>query len=307
MRVNLKAYIRNIPLLRNLKYLMTQSLADREKDLMWNMIKKTEDLFLYEFDEDFKRRHPIPSVLNTKNTIKLLMEKPKSYCRFGDGEAMLMMGNSIPYQQWSAELSKKLLEALTIPIDNLYVGINYSYFHSTDNTNEFVRRFHLLGANVYREFFLQHINANQTYINAGFNQEYMSLQYNNEYFCKLYTYIRKMFYKKKIVVVAGEGVIDGLRYNLYNDASEFYLITGPTTNAFQKYNLLLDEIHKFDLDYTICLQIGPTSKVLAYELSKDGYMAWDVGHLAQDYDAFRKNIPRNNKTMQSFWSPDNKE
>lgn len=306
MGLGIKEYLRKIPLLRNIKYLMTHNLVDRDEEIMWNSLKNAENLYLYEFDDDYKSRHPMPHILNSSDTVKLLLEKPKSYCRFGDGEVMLMQGKSIPFQRWSPQLSQRLLEAMTSERDDLYVGIPYSYFHSTDNMNEYARKFHLLCTDEYKKFFLQHINLNRIYINTGFNQEYMLLQDNPNHFCKLYSNIKRCFFKKKVVVVAGENVIESLSHSIYDNVDEFHLIKGPVMNAFDEYDALLDKIHKFSTEYLICLQVGPTSKVLAHELTKEGYMAWDVGHLAQDYDAFCKKIPQNIENIQQFFEPDDK-
>ena len=50
--------------------------------------------------------------------------------------------------------------------------------------------------------------------------------------------------------------------------------------------------------------LGPTANALVYKLSQKGYIAWDIGHLAKDYDAYMKKIEKNEKNIFEFFKPD---
>ena len=63
-------------------------------------------------------------------------------------------------------------------------------------------------------------------------------------------------------------------------------------------------MHTVPKDYTICLILGMTAKVLVGDLTKEGYLAWDVGHLAQDYNVYKLGLEKNEKNMNDFWAPD---
>ena len=39
----------------------------------------------------------------------------------------------------------------------------------------------------------------------------------------------------------------------------------------------------FDKEYLVLLSLGPCATVLAYDLSKKGYQALDIGHLPNSY------------------------
>ena len=54
----------------------------------------------------------------------------------------------------------------------------------------------------------------------------------------------------------------------------------------------------------ICLIVGPTSKVLAYELAEKGYIAWDVGHLCKDYNSYKNSESRTADNIKKFYQPD---
>ena len=61
-----------------------------------------------------------------------------------------------------------------------------------------------------------------------------------------------------------------------------YLVTkGKST--YDEYEEIITQIKNFNQEWLILLAIGPTSTVLAYELSKVGYQALDIGHLPNCY------------------------
>lgn len=58
-------------------------------------------------------------------------------------------------------------------------------------------------------------------------------------------------------------------------------------NAFDEYDRIMNEIQKYDTTYTVILIIGMTATVMANDLSKIGYRALDLGHLARCYDLYQ--------------------
>ena len=54
----------------------------------------------------------------------------------------------------------------------------------------------------------------------------------------------------------------------------------------------------------ICLILGQTATVMVPDLTDMGYMTWDVGHIAKDYDAYKKQTAKTQANMDAFWAPD---
>lgn len=50
--------------------------------------------------------------------------------------------------------------------------------------------------------------------------------------------------------------------------------------------------------------LGMTATVLAADLTDLGYVAWDIGHIAKDYDAYMKKMECTTENMKKFWDPD---
>ena len=109
----------------NLKYLIKYDLLDEK----FRIKDETIEDCIYEFDE-LSRTLPRLTVLNETETVKILKEKPKSFSRYGDGEVSLMRGEDSAFQDYDPELARKMKKLLVEKRDNLYVGLNSSYFQS---------------------------------------------------------------------------------------------------------------------------------------------------------------------------------
>lgn len=290
--------------IKNLKFLMKYNLNAEHDKLKLDILKSVEDIYYYEVLDKEKEKHRyMLDVLNYDKTIDLLLNQPKSFCRFGDGEIEIMMEHDIPFQKYDEELKNIMLKILESNNENLYVGINYNYFHSVDSLNETNKNFYLLYAKKYRDFLLEHCNKNRQYIAAGFTQLYMGLsKFDYNIFFKR---VKLLFKDKELVIVAGNGVIEKLKFDIFELARNKEYIKAPNVNAFSEFDNLLKEAFAYPPDKkTFVFILGPCAKALVYKLTENGYMAWDVGHLAKDYDAYMRHIEKNKKNIDKFFRPD---
>ena len=289
-------------LLSNIKYLTKISLSNNETEQMYQTLLRVEDFYLYELSETDFVNHEKLQVLDYDKTVQLMIDCPKSFCRFGDGEIDLIQGKDIPFQKYEEKLSDILLTLLSSNIPDIYIGINYNYFNSTKNLNEFNRKFYLTSVKPYRDFLNNICFRERTYIAAGFNQLYMIMK---EYdYDKYYGNIIKLFKGREIVVFAGKGIIDHLRYNIFEYSKSCEYEEGSIKNAFSEYEELIERSKKYPKSKTLCYILGPTSKALVYQLTQEGYMAWDIGHLAKDYDTYCQKVKRSPENIKKFFEPD---
>lgn len=79
---------------------------------------------------------------------------------------------------------------------------------------------------------------------------------------------------------------------------------GPKHNSFDQFDTLLSKAKMYPSNKTLVFILGPCSKALVYELAKEGYIAWDVGHLAKDYDAWMKGMDKTPQNIIDFYKPD---
>ena len=67
---------------------------------------------------------------------------------------------------------------------------------------------------------------------------------------------------------------------------------------------ILKKVLETDKKRIICIILGPTAKVLVYDLYKNGRTAWDIGHYLKDYDAYMRKIPKTDAALENFFKPD---
>lgn len=287
--------------LSNIKFLLRYSLAEREIENRFQTLLYAEDMCRYEvLDPDDEI--VIPKILSPKNTLKLLLEQPKSFARFGDGEVALIRGESISFQEYDPRLAEAMRDIISSDSDDLYVGINYNYFHTSRHMNAFNRRFYMLNIKPVRDFLLHNCNVNRTYIAAGFNQMYMIS--DGEDLEQYYFNIKNLFKDRELVIFAGEGIFDNLDYDVFELAASKEYVWGPNRNAFSQYDEIYEKACAYDKNKTLCFILGPASKVLVYNLAKQGYTAWDIGHMAKDYDYFCRKQDKSEEQIINFYSPD---
>ena len=113
------------------------------------------------------------------------------------------------------------------------------------------------------------------------------MMFNDKSNCKYYfQFIKNIWKDKDIVIIEGEESRLGIGNDLFNNASSIERILAPKRDAFDKYSKILNEAKKLDKNKLILLALGPTATVLAYDLSKLGYQAIDIGHIDIEYEWF---------------------
>lgn len=240
-------------------------------------------------------------MLNTEETLELLEKEPISFLRYGDGEIAIMRGDSIPFQEYDERLAKRLRKLLQMDKSGLRIGIPYYYIHPVKNLNDFTARF-AKALSVQRKFLCRHCSRDMVYIDTCITQVYQT--YEDYDFKKYYERMQKLLKNRDITVICGEGVLDRLEYKAYDVCKSVEFITAPSMNAYAKYDELFKQALKTSKKRLVCMILGPTAKVLAYDLYKKGYQAWDIGHYFKDYDAYMRKRPRTDAEITQFYKPD---
>ena len=99
--------------------------------------------------------------------------------------------------------------------------------------------------------------------------------------------LKKIWSKKEIVIIEGEESRLGVGNDLFDNCLSIERIICPKNNCYEKYNDILEKVkNKVYKDKLILIALGPTATVLAYDLSKLGYVALDIGHVDIEYEWF---------------------
>lgn len=285
---------------RNIVFLMANDLADR---FYYTKDEAIEDC-IYEFEENKKLFKKL-KLAEREETLEMLKTDPKSLVRFGDYDIDTMEGRDTEYQTYDPLLAARLKKILNERHDNYYVAINQSYFQSAFRYPERQHRFYRERGSKLRKCFLRECNPETLYLDSTCFGAYF--RFGDDYdFDKYYAYIRSLFKDKNIILVAGKGVFEKLTYDVFSLAKSKVIIHGPNINAFNEYEKILkDVINVADKENSfICVILGQTAKVLVADLADRGYLAWDVGHLAKDYDVYMRGVAKTKENMDEFWAAD---
>ena len=290
-------------LIRNINYLTKHSLWDqREEDIVF-LTDKILDDGIYEYGIVPPGRKSL-SILTAEESLDLIREQPKSFIRTGDGECKIMMGMDQPFQRYEKELADRLIDLLENPRDDLYVGINKSYFEPMENNTREKKNFNRRHAYEFRQIYYKYADVNRCYIDSNFTLYNIGIKRNNEIDI-FFSRWMDMFRDKDIVLICGEGILDKLDYDIFKFASKKKFLYGPKKHAWEQHSYLTERIKKeAGREQILIFILGMAGKAMIPELTDMGYMCWDIGHLAKYYDAYMKDALQSSNDIKRFYMPD---
>ena len=233
----------------------------------------------------FKKLH----IESDENTLNELIKHNKSIARYGDGEYIIIFGRSISFQRHTKELADRLLEILNSHERNLLVGIYYPYkMKELQLYKNFERRYWGRYANRHKFNMFKIIKQDKKFYSAGITKFYLKFK-DKSIPRKLLSKFRQLWEGRDIILVEGEISRQGVGNDLFNNTKSIKRIICPERNSFDVYNKILNSVLKLDKKNLILISLGPTATVLAYDLSKKGYQAIDIGHTDLEYELLLRN------------------
>lgn len=240
-------------------------------------------------------------IMNIEESLQYIETHQVSFYRYGDGEIALMMGEGIPFQQADENLARRLREMLKPDLEGIKAAIPYYYFHYERGLIDFVECF-AYAMKCQRRYLLEHCDRDYVYLDTSISQIYQSYEVYD--FENYFERVRKLFTGRKVTLICGKGIFKDIRYNLLDACAAVQYIEAPSRNAFAEYDDILKNALIIPKDNLVCIVLGPTAKPLVYDLHKNGYQAWDIGHFIKDYDAYCKKTSRDADTVAAFYRPD---
>ena len=215
----------------------------------------------------------LAGVMSIRDTLNHICERRASISRIGDGEFECIVGNSIPFQKRSRSLQLRLLEILGSNPSNCLIGLQP---YTAQNFDQIA---------TYRDFtyqdscfaqigriLLNHTVSDRTYANALISrtQAFQALGVDE---------IKRLWGGRDVVIVTGKGGAFSVDERLFDNVHSVSQIYGLSEHAYSRYDHLLAECLQFSQDNLFLISLGPTATVLAYDLSRQGYQALDIGHI----------------------------
>lgn len=226
-------------------------------------------------------------ILDSLQSVQYIVANKSSVSRFGDGEFVMMLGGGYEdYQGADEKLAKKLKEVLVaIDAPNHIVGLPLPLKHTSglrDCSREFWDYFTLRKG----KMILPYLSNKRQYVDTQLSRFY--IMYKDKTRCaEQLRQLRKIWEGRDVVIVEGSKSRTGIGNDLYSNANSIKRILGPATDAFSRYDKMLEAIKSNVSKYQlILLSYGPTATILAYDLAKLGYWAVDIGHLDIEYEWF---------------------
>jgi glycosyltransferase family protein len=139
---------------------------------------------------------------------------------------------------------------------------------------------------------LPYISPNKIYYDASFTRFY--IDYKNDNNAKrIIPLIKRIWDERDIYIIEGELTRLGMGNNLLDNAKSIHRIIAPPLNAFEKYDEIMAAVKGYaPKSVLILIALGMTATCLAYDLSKEGYQAIDIGHVDIEYEWFLMRSPK---------------
>ena len=224
-----------------------------------------------------------PQVMSTTETLKEILSG-KSIARFGDGELKLIMGIGLgnkggnnEYQVYDKILSNRLKEIIKSPTENCVIAIN-SFCDKWDDSKFDGEKF-----SWWEMFWLTYWKKLKSIYKEGYTYGCAEVSRVTVFKENGLEDIKKIWNKKKVLFVVGRDSYFLYEKRLFDNVKSAKMLVVPGKSSFNEYDSILGKIRTFDKEYLILLSLGPCATVLAYDLSKEGYQALDIGHLPNSY------------------------
>ena len=227
-----------------------------------------------------------PLIMDTDETIRKLQTSDCSMSRFGDGEFEILRGIGIGFQKFDVRLQGKLQEILLSENCNYITCIPYTVI-STKGLKKEAEKFWKNYFSFHAFSIYKFINRkNKIYYDSLVTRLYIDFEDHSkarQHFQK----IKFLWQDKDILIVEGEKSRLGVGNDFFGNVKSIHRIIGPSIDAFNSYDVLLNAVYKHARKETLILfALGPTATVMSYELCLKGYRALDIGHIDVEYEWF---------------------
>jgi len=233
----------------------------------------------------------IPKIKSAEELLDLVIKYKYSISRFGDGEFELMLNRGRPwFQEPDSKLAMRLKEILTSDNKKVIVTIprNFGCLDVyKDNAAEGIREY--MSADI-RADIMRYIDLDKVYYDAYVSRPYIIYKDKNRA-AKIFTLFKKIFEERNIIIVEGRFSKFGVLNDLFSGCKSIRRVECPSKNACDRYDEIISCIKSnYQEGDLVCISLGPTATVLAYDLGILGIQSIDIGHLDNEYEWFLKKV-----------------
>ena len=222
-------------------------------------------------------------------TAQYLLATNDSLARVADGEFHLIFNHSLSFQDARANLSLELQSLLTTPIEHLSIGIQ-DYFSGCPRVRTSSALWWSYGADDNRQYILKNAPLDRQYLAAQITSVYtITLNTSCALLPQIYDTLRSIWRGRDLVILRGDNK-QVYTYDVYDTARSQKIYYAPKRNAWDSYEALKEMMLNEDKDKLFIIANGPSAGILVKELHLLGRRALDLGHLAKDYNDYRRGV-----------------
>lgn len=241
---------------------------------VWPFLRKR--LFYNRVADSYLKYYEGIKFLSYEETVERLLTENVSIVRFGDDVFDMLLGIGLYYDNWrqvyDRKLAERLKEVLASREEKLLVCFNPELVLKSK------KEFEAMGIPEQYHFWTHSKIYMKDYVHKS--QVYGSALSFQERYNKTLPYERIISHlsgKHLIIVASNTARFGGAAFGRTTDYVE-----GPSSNAWSAYDTLLSQVRSVASNYPkeevlIMTSLGPTSKVMALDLTREGYTVWDTG------------------------------
>ncbi len=226
----------------------------------------------------------VPQIISSVRLLYRILAEKCSLCRYGDGEFEIILHRERP---WFQKVDNKLAERLRTVImskrEDIIIAVadNFGMLEKyKDNAADDIRKYMVPN----REKIISLLDSSYVYYDAYVSRPYIIYKdrtHADEIFCLF----KKIWQDREVLLIEGKTARIGVGNDLFHGAKKIERMECPEKNAWDVYADILETVkRKAGYNTLICISLGPTATVLAYDLAVAGYQALDIGQLDNEYE-----------------------
>lgn len=221
-------------------------------------------------------------VIGIDQTLDYVIKNKSSLVRFGDGEVNLMWGLPIPYQNHDLELANQLKHIVGLESDEKLVVCLPDAFDDRFVFTWWATPFWKEHMNVYMDFYKE-LCKGSWYGSTFISRPY--IDYEDKSKAKgQFEKLKSIWENRDILIVEGVTSRSGVGNDLFDKVKSVKRIICPSHNAYSRIEEIQEAVLQYAENRLILCMLGPTAKVLSYNLCQMGYQVLDVGHIDSEYE-----------------------
>ena len=231
-------------------------------------------------------------IMSIDDTITYMSKPNSSIIRYGDGEFMLMEGKGIGnYQGPNQEMAERLTQILTSPETPELLICLPEPISGVDDYVTRSQKYWIRHNKMSMSMYLEKIDVNRIYGNSFVSRPYMIYR-KKDNCAHWFERLKSLFSERDLLIIEGWYSRTGVGNDLFVNANSISRIICPPTNAYRAYEKILAAAKQHAKDKLVIVALGPTGKLLSFDLIESGFWVLDLGHIDSEYEWFKRGSTR---------------